>query len=540
MKKIKYNINRYLVGIAASVAILLGSCDTTELDLAVSPNTLSPESSDPNFVLNQMQIDLNRVFGGLRDETMEVTRLLYMFDAYPSNLTNTTFNSFLPPADDNVWSRSYRINGNRKFLSDLADGDPDLVKHRGVAGLITAYNFANMVDMFGEVPFSEANDPINFPFPMPDGGRDTYDAIFTLIDNSIADLSGSTTNTITQDLYYGGDLTKWIKLGNTLKLKMYNQLSGIDATAAANGVNAAIAGGNLLETTADDFQFQYSTSSTPAESRHDFFTNPYLGGGASVTLYMSNSLMRNLRDRSDPRLRYYFYRQSLTDPTGDDLPCTIAESECYIGDFYWGRVHADSQGVPADNLARTIYGVYPGGGAFDNDNGVPGVSNQGLQGAGINVMLLSSFAKFIQAEAAITLGTTGNPRTLLEDAVRNHIGKVMAFGAGDAGSLAPDAAAVDTYVASVLGQYDSAADDAARLAVVLEQYWIAGYGNGIEAYNTYRKTGLPELQDPLAPSAFPRSFLYPTDETLANPNISTNQLTDQVFWDDNPATGFID
>ncbi|WP_299215917.1 SusD/RagB family nutrient-binding outer membrane lipoprotein [uncultured Aquimarina sp.] len=536
MKKIKNNISRYFVGIATSLTILLGSCDTTELDLTVSPNTLSPESADPNFILNQMQIDLNKIFEGVRDEATSVMRLDNMFDTYQSNIENTTFNSFAPPSDDNVWQRGYRINGNRLLLESLAEADPDLVQIKSIAGLITAYTFATFVDIFGDVPFSEANDPAILN-PSSDDQVAIYDEMFLLIDASISGLVGQTSR-ITTDLYYGGDLTKWITFGNTLKLKMYNQISNIDATRARTGINSLIAGGDLMETVADDFQFSYTTDTAPAESRHTYFTENYLAGGGSI--YMSNSLMRTLRDSNDPRLRYYFYRQSLTEPTGDDLPCNIDPNECYIGGFYWGRVHAFSQGIPADGLARTIYGVYPGGGSFDNDNNTPGTLNPGLNGAGINPILLSSYAKFIQAEAAITLGTTGDARTLLEEGVRNHIAKVMAFGAADAqAAFAPSTADVDSFVNNVLSDYDAAATDEDRQTIILEQYYISNYGNGIDAYNFYRRTGLPELQDPIDASPFPRSFIIASDEVNVNPNIDFNQLTDQVFWDNNPAN-FID
>ncbi|WP_299313990.1 SusD/RagB family nutrient-binding outer membrane lipoprotein [uncultured Aquimarina sp.] len=538
MKKIKNNISRYFVGVATSVAILLGSCDTTELDLTVSPNTLSPESADPNFILNQMQIDLNRLFEGVRDEATTTMRLANMFGAYQSNIENTTFNAFAPPSDDNVWTRAYRINGNRLLLESLAEANPDIVQQKSIGGLITAYTFTLFVDIFGDIPFSEANDR-DILNPSADDQVAIYEEMFLLIDESISALQGETSRVISNDLFYAnGGLTNWIKFGNTLKLKMYNQISSIDATRATTGINALIAGGNLMETASDDFQFSYTTDSAPAESRHPYFTENYLPGGAAI--YMSNDLMRRMRDSDDPRLRYYFYRQSLTDPSGDDLPCTTTLAQCYIGGFYWGREHTNAQGIPADNLARTIYGIYPGGGAFDNDNNTPGTLNTGLNGAGINPILLSSYAKFIQAEAAITLGTTGDPRTLLEEGVRNHIAKVMAFGAADAeAAFIPSTADVDTFVNGVLSDYDAATTDTERQTIIIEQYYITTYGNGIEAFNFYRRTGLPELEDPIDASPFPRSFIVPGDEVNVNPNFDFNQLTDQVFWDNNPA-GFID
>ena len=518
--------------------LIICSCETIENDLTVSPNALSIDSADPNFVLNQIQVDLNRMFSGLRDETMELTRLIYMFDAYPANIESTTLNTFAAPNDQNEWTRAYRINGNRLLLEALASTNPDLNKHVGVAGLITAYTTTTLVDILGDVPFSEAN--INeIDQPSPDDDAEIYNRMFELIDASILKLSDATTNTIGLDLYYGGDISKWITFGNTLKLKMYNQINRVDAIRATAEINSLIASNNLIDTVDEDFQLNFSTVDSPVESRHNFFTQAYLSGGADIGLYMNNEFMNTLLENNDPRLRYYFYRQSLTEPTGDDLPCTADADECYIGNFYWGRIHADSQGIPADNLARTIYGIYPGGGAFDNDDDLPGVSNQGLNGMGINPIFLSSFTKFVLAESAITLGTSGDPKILLEEGIRSHIQKVLNFGASEAGNSAPTAMEVDTYVANVLLQYDAATDDQQRLAIILGQYHIASFGNGIEAYNFYRKTGLPELQDPLSPSPFPRSFILPSDETLANDNISTNALTDQVFWDNNPQN-FID
>ncbi|MBW1296682.1 SusD/RagB family nutrient-binding outer membrane lipoprotein [Aquimarina litoralis] len=535
MKKIRY----IQLAIIACAMLVFNSCETTDLDLAESPNTLTPGSADPNFVLNQVQLDLSFMFGEMSDRSSEITRLLYMFDGYAGNVTNTTLQT-----GANIWTRAYRINNSRLLLNTLAESNPDLVKHRGIASLITAYTFVSLTDMVGDVPFSQANNPQEFPNPELDDDAAVYDAMFDLIDAGIADLSGSTANTVTQDLFYDGNLTQWIRFGNTLKLKMYNQIRNVDAARATTGINQLIAQGNLIETIGDDFQFQFSTNGSPVESRHRFFTNPYLGGGASVVLYMNNGFMRLLKDSQpmpDPRLRYYFYRQSLTDPMGDDLPCTTTLTECYIGDFYWGRQHGDSQGVPADNLARTIYGVYPGGGAFDNDNGVPGInSTNNLGGAGINPIYLSSFTKFTLAEAALMLGTTGDARTLFEEGVRNSLSKVTGFGAAVAGNLAPSATDIEDYVTEVLSDYDAETTNDGRLNIILREFYIASYGNGLESYNFYRKTGLPNvLQASISPSPFPRSFILPTDETLVNPNIDSNFLTDQVFWDDNPAN-FID
>ena len=224
----------------------------------------------------------------------------------------------------------------------------------------------------------------------------------------------------------------------------------------------------------------------------------------------------------------------------------------------------------------TSYGVYPAGGAFDpapsqadliaqatldwdnvdqslynnnlsdyiffrlGDFNPPTQDSSNLGGAGIHPMFLSSFTHFMLAEAALPapagLGVAGDSRALLEEGMRQSFAKVANFA-----GVAMDAANIDTYVNEVLAEYDGTASDEEKLSIIIREYYIAGYGNGIEAYNNDRRTGYPTLQDAvIANTAFPRSYFLPSSELNSNdnPNLEQKDLTDQVFWDTNPP-GFI-
>jgi hypothetical protein len=88
-------------------------------------------------------------------------------------------------------------------------------------------------------------------------------------------------------------------------------------------------------------------------------------------------------------------------------------------------------------------------------------------------------------------------------------------------------------------EYDAASGNEAKLAVVIREWYLASWGNGIEPYNMYRRTGYPSLQTGVAPvGPFPRSYRYPANEVNTNPNVSQTPASNQVFWDTNPA-GFI-
>ncbi len=90
-----------------------------------------------------------------------------------------------------------------------------------------------------------------------------------------------------------------------------------------------------------------------------------------------------------------------------------------------------------------------------------------------------------------------------------------------------------------MASYDAATTDDERLDIIAKEYYIALWGNGIEAYNLYRRTGKPgNMAPPLEPSAgaFIRSFFLPNDHVNRNASTADNKsLTEQVFWDTNPA-----
>ena len=77
--------------------------------------------------------------------------------------------------------------------------------------------------------------------------------------------------------------------------------------------------------------------------------------------------------------------------------------------------------------------------------------------------------------------------------------------------------------------------------IIITEYYLASYGNSVEAYNAYRRTGYPSnIQIPINDDnpTFPRSFPYPDDAVDVNTSLTQKANTDKVFWDKNP-DGFI-
>lgn len=547
---------------------LFNSCETTNLELQNDPFELTEESADPSFILNGIQGNF-----GIQITTMSniVQPLVDHSNLFGTFAASAGTGTMVFP-----WQLTYQITSNLKFLKTLSE-TANVPQHVGVGQILEAYSYITLVDFIGTAVYSEAVNP-EFPNPSLDPGADIYNAMYAQLDEAIVNL-GKTNAFGFEDFYYDGDVSKWIKLANTIKLRMYVQSKLVATPAMVTSLNAIVASGNYINDPEDDFLIQFGTQALNPDNRHPFFGEQYAQGQTAGTRFQSNyfmNLLLNTKSEADPRTRYYFYRQDLNDPIAEDIDqCTASYDYCYLGNGYIGRDRGDDDGIPNNGQTRTAFGIYPGGGAYDDapatqaagiaiatasydaSSGITldehvqrellnfnpsTVNSTNIGGAGIFPILTTSFVKFLLAEASLQapvgMGASGNSALLLEEAMQASFDKVA-----DVSGIPMIAADVTDYIDEVMAEYN-AASASGKLQIIAREYYIANFGNSIEAYNTYRRTGYPNVESHVLPSggAFIRSFFLPSSEieTNSNPDFETNKnLTDQVFWDTNPA-GFID
>jgi len=531
----KKHINNIIIMV---ILLVFSSCDLN-LELQDNPNVTTPALADITLLLPSVETQFVSLFNGFNGRTMNYTRMQYQFGDYTSGASDF----------DYPWSVYYAgILPDCKVIYELAE-EKNLPKYAGVTKIIEAYSTVMMVDMFGDIPYTEAVQGTDIANPENDKDSDIYNAMFSLIDEAIDDLNMEDSPSIETDydFLYQGNVNKWIKLANTLKLKMFLQTRLYDEVASKNGINALLSENNLINSATDDFQFKYGTNISAPDTRHPYYSSNY--NSAGVGNYMSNSYMYALKNNNDPRLRYYFYRQTNTAPSGSDLVCTLPtpdsapEYYCYIEDFYWGRDHAIKAGIPGDTQKRTTWGLYPAGGAFDYDQHLPANDGNGAGGAGIAPFMLSSFVNFMKAEAVLTIpGVNGDVANLFETAITHSINKVKSFGSKPGvtlGGMQPSSTDINSFITDRVNEFTTSGSNE-KLELIMNQYWIALRGNGIEAYNNYRRTGKPYLQSPLSSgTTFPRVNFYPAAHINLNSNANQHSVTEQVFWDTNPSN-FID
>jgi SusD/RagB-like outer membrane lipoprotein len=535
---------KILLKIAAIFLLFfMSACDTTELDLQDNPNAVTAENADIELFYNAVELRFAQFFNSATGLTMPIVRMMPMTGGNQYN------NQYSPESFNTIWNVAYE-----GLLPDMDEliakaTESELYIHAGAAKTMKAYMLMTLVDLFGDVPYSESNKGIEFQNPNRDGGEQVYSAAVALLNEAVADFGKTGRGAPDNDIFYKGSAEQWTKIANTFLLKYYVTTRLVNNGAAE--INALVASGNIITSNSDDFQFQYGTNRVNPDSRHPFYNAMYETDNGP---YLSNYYMWSLLEEKglvDPRLRFYFYRQDC-DTTDEDqftLDCpTIPRPAHYTGPYpwcvaseegWWGREHGNNDGIPPDGQKRTAYGLYPGGGKFDADDcvHVKNSGTDGMGGNGINPIMLASFVDFMRAEAALTMGTTDDPRAMFESGMRNSLDKVLNFAPLQvpAGWM-PTQNDIDTYVNIVLSIYDNAGSEDAKLDIIAKEYHIALWGNGVEAFNMYRRTGFPSgMQPTREPDAgtFPRLFFYPADHVNLNLNAQQRTLGEKGFWDTN-------
>lgn len=551
---------------------LVNSCETLELDALENPTQVSQNQLNPQNIFDNIQVS----FGGFVSQvagfssfTSEVTR---QFTMQGSSVYQ---NAYAPINFDGIWSTAYA--GVLKDISTLESIDnPENFEYQiGASKVMKAYVLFTLVDLFGDVPLEEALQGETNELPVRTDQIEVYLAAIDELNQARTLLASGRGILPLNDLFFGASdasLTKWIAVANSLELRALNNARNAGSELGINIPSrlTTLLNSDLIDSIDEDFQFNYAPNRLNPDARHPAYSINY---EATAAGYLANYLMWEMtaeKGFDDPRLRYYFYRQD-TNATNEDiftLGCAVQSAPGHYAGVtslfnntvvpfctadaargYWGRDHGDNNGIPPDVNKRTLWGVYPAGGLFDTSQAgdVQNEGTDGLLGDGIEPILLSSHVAFIKAEIAQTLGI-GNAAQSLEDAIRFSMEKVLNFGSLDPATVVsatagttyedffPTPGEVDGYVGFVLDAFT--AGDINPLDLIMKELHIASFGNGLEVYNAYRRTGLPSnMQPSLNPNAgnFYRRAFYPANSINNNTNANQAEITEQIFWDKNPA-----
>ena len=410
-----------------------------------------------------------------------------------------------------------------------ADGDRQYV---GIAKILKAYGYSQMVDAFGDIPFSEANRlDSNIRYPKFDDDAIIYPRLLTLLDEGIADLNATALNLRkprADDVIYGGNVARWIKAANTIKLKLYTQQRKVkNVTAEVTQLLSDPT--KLIGTTNESFLLPYGPNGATDDRNPGFgdYTATQRSNHVSPWFYeILKGYARNhfTTDIPDPRVPYYFYNQIRKTAVTPD-PTEYRDS-AFVS-IYFG-----SRGPNRDRNAQNIIslmGIYPVGGRYDE--GLGGVANA-ASGTGAAPYRFITFADrlYLEAELIQTGVVTGNAKTKLQDAITESFKQVdyvisTYVKPTQAVPTLNGTTPVNNYIGSIIAQYD-AASAAKKLEMIITEKWISAFGSAVDCYTDIRRTGYPILFDPANPVMAPGGFVQPP--LNGNPQIVGPQPLVQV------------
>lgn len=388
-----------------------------------------------------------------------------------------------------LWDPSYiDIMKNARALASQAE-EREATNYSGIAKLIYAWNLAHVTDGWGTVPLKEAFDPSNTT-PAYNTQADVYAEVMRVVDEAIADLEqGGSLTPDSEDLLYGGDMNKWIKMAYTLKARLLIRLSEApDNKKQDRATRALQALENGFESNADDAEFQYVDQ--PGGR------NPWYRVHDGLEYHqMAAHHINLLKSMDDPRLSIQ------AEPAAAYLP----EDTVYVGH----ESGATSTGIDSVSAIGMAY----------SGPAVPGR------------WITYSEAKFLEAEAHLILGDMGQADAAYREGIRANLQKYGVSGA-----------AIDAYLADrpALSSSDNALQD------VITQKYIANFLTA-EPWNDWRRTGYPELEPANQASidgiavryAWPGSELANNLDNVKATGLPTDKtvMLERVWWDTTPSPG---
>ncbi|MBZ0246713.1 MAG: SusD/RagB family nutrient-binding outer membrane lipoprotein [Cyclobacteriaceae bacterium] len=473
----------YIPTIVFLLLIAPMSCNE-QLDINVDP--LSASTADPNAVLPYILVQYS-----YRQTTEMNMRTLDVYQhtsqtvgsprrGVPSN--NTTGNTW-----DNLYNE---VMGNTVLIEAEAKAAGSTRNNiAAISIILKALAFHDLTLTWGNVPFTQALNAKDYPTPKFDDQETILRGVVTYLDEAIAliDAMPATGNFNVSwgDLIYGGDMVKWRKYANSLKLRVLmiirNKNTSVD-TEIINTLNEP-----LIEKSDEAMMLKYP--GTPGNN-HGYFQrilNVGFNSNEQYNYWAPSPVMRGLLE-GDPRLALW----CVDGTSGGYLPSNI------------GSTATAARARYSDNIFRADYP---------------------------HIWFLPAEISFYRAELAIKGVTTENANT----AYRDGMTKSLKFWGQDipgARKTITDAT-IATYVNSLTDITTIPSDQA--LISIGEELYLDSFLRAVEAWTHVRRTKAPNIQS--APgssiSTMLKRFNYPTAEIAANPNTPSNPPTDTPMWFEN-------
>lgn len=501
--------------LSVCVVLLIFSCTNNFEEINTNPNE-PDDITDPGLLLSAIiRKDADAVFHlSFSRGTVFADQLS---DQYASCFT------YLSRDDASglfLWSYYDTLKDLLKYI-DVSEKQ-GLSNYQGIGLVIKSWMFQCLTDIYGPIPYSEAGkaaDGVNFP---------KYDSQETVYAGILADLElannlmGTTSEIISGDILYNGDVAKWKMFANGLRLRvLLRQSARINPSSEMQKIISSPEKYPLFSSHNDQAALQYLETKENAHPAYRGNVSDYAN-----SFRLSYTMEKQLKTISDPRIAAYAMPTPATansaNPQYYGVPNGISDAD--VNAWNGGSLNHSAPG-----LLWAPYSYSPGFASMT---------------AAQTVILSYSEVQFILAEAKekgyITIGDAGTYYLNgIKDQFEYYSSRIPSnYLVPKASQLIPD----EGYYTQSQVAYTGTTQE--KLVKIYTQKWISLFMCGCEAWSEWRRVGVPKIiPGPNSGGPIPLRVLYPADEMRINVD-SYNEavkllggdgdaITTSVWWDVN-------
>jgi hypothetical protein len=438
-------------------ALALSSCNSTLDEINKNPNATETPLA-PYLLTGTLKQGADLYWGSesnFNSSLLFVQHWAKIQYAEPDryDVSNTSFTS--------LWNTGYStlitdLNTILNFSDQQANSN-----YKGIALTLRSWTFLLLTDAYGSIPYKEAGLKVT---PAYNTQKEVYTGLLEDLKQAQS-LLGTANGAVTGDLAYKGNITKWKKLVNSLRLRIALRISDKEPALAKQAViDATTDAAGVISSNSEIFQFIYTSSpqQNPAsawfETRDDY--------------RISKTLVDKLYELSDPRLPVYA-----------QLP-----SDASVGKYVGGANGLSNSAANSQGFAKTSK---------------PGTYFLTSQSPA--VIFTYSEVLFDLSEAVARGYIAGDAEQFYKNAITASFNQ---FGI-------TDATVISNYLNQPIVKYD-ATNYAKSIGT---QKWIAFFGQGLDAFAEWRRLDYPQLTAGPATvldGQIPSRFFYPGTEQSLN------------------------
>ena len=476
MKHLKYII----------VLFLFGGLFSCELPDNVNPKMAAAVTGPAVFTMAEVQLieQVNSL-----DQNQNISRLLAQYNAQTTYYGESQYNFYDRSLPDAMWQALYRdVLLDLQEAKRLADIDVTIssgvkINQKTIIDILEVYTYHVLVDVNGNIPYSEALNGRENPTPEYDDAATIYSDLIDRLTDDAVTLDNAYASYGVADVMYHGDIDSWIRFANSLQLRLAMRLADVNPTLSQSTAEDALARGVFTDQSQSAGQVYFGL--TPHVN--SIYGNIVEAGRRDFVA--ANTIVDTMNAVNDPRRPYYF---------------STFEGEYVGGSYGYSNVFEQCSSF----------------------------SPQLLEADFPAILIDYVEVKFLLAEAAARGYDVGgvSEESLYNEAV---IESILAWGGTDAEAA--------TYLAQPEIGYSKGSTAGDFRKKIGFQKWIALYNRGLEGWAEWRKFDTPIFNIPRRRTIddIPMRMPYPYNEnnlnltnyTAASTAIGGDLVSTKLFWD---------